>query len=135
MKEYPYSTVFGWEGDEGLGEFLIQQIIKGEKTATCAPKEAYTVEELEETWSMVGNYATVRDKYGNAHCNIYTKEVFETSFGNPDPRLVEGEGFGTDAKAFQEAHHRAWASAQEDGLFNVNEDTVLVVELFRLAEE
>ena len=26
-----YQMIFGWEGDHGIGEMLIQQILKGEK--------------------------------------------------------------------------------------------------------
>lgn len=31
MKIYELKSTFGWEGDEGLGEQLIQQILAGEK--------------------------------------------------------------------------------------------------------
>jgi uncharacterized protein YhfF len=38
IKVHKFKTVFGWENDHGIGEQLIQQIISGEKTATCAQK-------------------------------------------------------------------------------------------------
>lgn len=31
MKIYKLKSTFGWEGDDGLGEQLIQQILAGEK--------------------------------------------------------------------------------------------------------
>ena len=122
--------VFGWENDNGIGEKLIQQILIGEKTATCAPKEEYSEDELEEMFEPVGKVFTVFDKEGNARCNVKLKEVFETTFGNPDLRLVRGEGNGEDIKTFQEEHKAAW---QNIGI-ELKEETVLVVELFELAD-
>gem|GEM_PF-3828295 len=43
MRVYPDRTVFGWPGDNGLGERLIMQILRGEKTATCSLRETYTL--------------------------------------------------------------------------------------------
>lgn len=48
MKIYKLKSTFGWEGDDGLGEQLIQQILAGEKTATCAPKSLYSKDELRD---------------------------------------------------------------------------------------
>ncbi|OYD08994.1 ASCH domain-containing protein [Paludifilum halophilum] len=127
----PFTTVFGWEGDRGLGEKLIQQILRGEKTATCAPKEAYTEEELREIDESVGKGVTVLDKHHQPRCHIRMKEVFETPFGNPDPRLVAGEGNGEDVRQFQEDHRQAWAEEIAKG-FHLHDQTVLLVELFEL---
>ncbi len=46
VKVHHYKMIFGWEDDHGIGEMLIQQILKGEKTATCAPKEEYSEKEM-----------------------------------------------------------------------------------------
>lgn len=75
-----YKMSFGWENDNGIGETLIQQILKREKTATCAPKGEYSAEELAETYETVGEIVTVFDKEGNARCNVRMKEVFENFF-------------------------------------------------------
>lgn len=48
MKVYPDKTVFGWPGDNGLSERLITKVLRGEKTATCSLKQAYTPEELNQ---------------------------------------------------------------------------------------
>ena len=49
-----YRLEFGWEGDGGLGERLIREIMDGEKTATCAPRSDYTEEELAEVAASQG---------------------------------------------------------------------------------
>ncbi len=121
---------FGWNGDNGIGERLIAQIIEGTKTATAGPLSLYTQAELADLRQSVGKPVTVTDKSGNPRCNIRITEVFETTFGNPDPRLVAGEGYGTDVRAFQLAHEQAWADLAAQGLLKLNVETILVVELF-----
>jgi uncharacterized protein YhfF len=133
IKVHNFKTVFGWEGDNGLGEQLIQQILSGEKTATCAPKEAYSEEELKEVYQTVGEMVTVFDKDDNPRSNIKVLDVFETTFGNPDLRLVQGEGNGNNVQEFQENHRIAWKEDIDNGL-ELNDHTILIVELFELAE-
>lgn len=124
---------FGWEGDEGLGETLIAQIIEGTKTATCAPKAAYTDDELAAVYASVGRITTVVDKAGTPRCTIRTLEVFETTFGDPDPRLVQGEGNGANVQAFQHDDIQAWNGLATEGP-PLRDDTVLIAEIFELAE-
>lgn len=131
-KLYPNKSYFGWENDNGMGEELIQQIIKGQKTATCSPKELYTDKELEELLVMKEQYVTVMNKNDEPRCNIYMIEIFETTFGNPDIRLIEGESFSNDNNidTFKEQHKRNWGKLIENG-FELNENTVLMVEVFK----
>lgn len=131
VKATPYKMMFGWEHDNGIGEMLIRQILKGEKTATCAPKEEYSEQELGETYEPVGKIVTVYDKEGIARCHVKLKEVFETTFGNPDPRLVQGEGNGDNVHQFQEDHRLAW----KDLTIELQDETILVVELFELVQD
>ncbi|RUT46455.1 hypothetical protein EJP82_11420 [Paenibacillus anaericanus] len=128
VEESKYKMIFGWENDNGIGEMLIQQILNGEKTATCAPKEEYSEKELLETYEPVGEILTVYDKEGIPRCNVRLIEVFETTFGNPDLRLVRGEGDGDDVNKFQEDHRLAW----KDINVELKDETVLIVELFEL---
>ncbi|MFC0611845.1 ASCH domain-containing protein [Scopulibacillus daqui] len=134
MKESKYKSVFGWDGDNGLGERLIRRILDGKKTATCAPKEAYTKGELKETYKSAGKVVTVYDKDNQPRCNIKITDVFETTFGSPDLRLVIGEGYGTSIQQFQEDHRQAWKDYTENG-FRLNDETILVVELFELVKD
>lgn len=133
MRVHSRKTQFGWKGDVGLGERLISQIIRGEKHATCAPKEIYSKEELEETLERAGKPVTVVDQYDRPRCNILCTEVFETTFGHPDIRLVEGE-CEENAESFRKSHREAWKELVAKGL-NLDDETVLVVELFELAAD
>lgn len=130
---YPDRSQFGWPGDNGLGERLIGQILRGDKTATCSPKEGYTQAELAELLGTKGKVVTVVDQLGHAHCNIRIIDVFETTFGSPDPRLVRGEGLGEDSAEFQAVHRTAWAAEVAQGM-RLDQQTVLMVELFERVE-
>ncbi|MCY8315514.1 ASCH domain-containing protein [Bacillus vallismortis] len=135
MKIYELKSTFGWEGDDGLGEQLIQQILAGEKTATCAPKSLYSKDELSEVYQTAGQLVTVYDKDGNPRCNIKVTDVFETTFGAPDMRLVKGEGNEERIEEFQKDHLMAWAELIQNGELELNEDTVLITELFKLVHD
>ncbi len=132
MHVYEVKSYFGWEGDEGLGERLIQQILAGAKTATCSFKIEYTPEELDALLATRGEMATVMDKDGNPRCNIRVKDVFETTFGNPDRHLIGGEGYGEDVARFQADHAEVWRKTLGD--VPLTADTPLMVELFELVE-
>ncbi|MCO4851416.1 ASCH domain-containing protein [Bacillus vallismortis] len=135
MKIYELKSTFGWEGDGGLGEQLIQQILAGEKTATCAPKSLYSKDELSEVYQTAGQLVTVYDKDGNPRCNIKVTDVLETTFGAPDMRLVKGEGNEDRIEEFQEDHRIAWAEMIQNGELELNEDTFLLTELFELVHD
>jgi uncharacterized protein YhfF len=123
---------FGWPGDDGVGELLIRQIIEGRKTATCGFKSLYTGEELDDVYRGVGELYAASSCGGPVRCVIRVIEAFETPFGEPDPRLVAGEGDGDDVAQFQADHRVAWAAerpGEEPG-----DDELLVVELFELVE-
>ncbi len=47
-------------------------------------------------------------------------------------RLVKGEGNGDRIDEFQEDHRMAWAELIKNGELELNEDTVLITELFEL---
>lgn len=133
MKIHPGKSQFGWENDGGIGERLIQQIMSGIKTATASPKALCSPEELRELYESRGQFLTVTDKDDRPRCNIRIIDVFETTFGKPDSRLIAGEGYGTDIKAFQDSHHRAWDDLFVERSLTLSNETVLVVELFELA--
>ncbi|SCY54430.1 ASCH domain-containing protein [Alkaliphilus peptidifermentans] len=132
MLIYPHKAVFGWDGDNGIGDMLILDITDGKKTATCSFKEEYTELELQELFETKGRIVTVEDHEGIPRCNIRIIDIFETTFGNPDLRLVKGEGNGEDVKKFQEDHRHAWNQTVKDK--KLTDDTLLIVELFELVE-
>lgn len=132
MKVYEYKSTFGWDGDNGVGDRLIQQIIDGIKTATCSFKVLYTVKELDELYRTKGKIVTVVDKNEKPKCNIRIIDIFETTFGKPDMRLVRGEGDGDDVEKFQNDHRIAWENSVTDKI--LTNETRLIVELFELVE-
>ena len=132
MRVYRRKSVFGWQGDRGLGERLIRQILKGEKTATACPKSLYSPAEIEELCESVGHRVTVIDKTGRPRCTILQREVFETRFGAPHPKLFRGEGFNTPEE-FKQAHLHVWDDLLAKAKIKLTDDTRLLVEVFRLA--
>jgi uncharacterized protein YhfF len=135
MKIYIDKSQFGWPDDNGIGERLILQILHEKKTATASPKVLYSEAELKELYGTVGKQSTVIDKDEQPRCNIQILEVFETTFGSPDYRLVRGEGYDKDVEAFRESHRKAWGDLVDSGKLDLNEDTILIVELFELIKE
>lgn len=77
---------------------------------------------------------TVVDKHGRPRCNILQVAVFETTFGAPDPRLVQGEGYAT-AEEFKRVHRHVWDDLLDEIGVQLGDETVLIVELFRLLEQ
>ena len=132
MKITKLTSKFGWEGDGGVGDKLIEQILAGAKTATACPKLFYTPKDLEELYLSVGQLITVTDKDDRPHCVIRQLAVFETSFGKPDPRLVFGEACAS-AEEFRQAHEHVWDDLFAKAASSLRDDTVLIAELFELA--
>lgn len=129
-----YRLEFGWEGDGGLGERLIREVIEGEKTATCAPRSDYTEDELAEVVAARGEVVDVVDEHDTPRCRVRMLAVYETTFGLPAPGVIRGEGFGEDAEAFRRDHREAWAEEMEEEGNPLSDETVLVVEEFELVE-
>jgi len=132
MRLYRRKSIFGWKGDRGLGERLIRQILKGEKTATACPKSLYSPAEVEALRKSVGHRVTVIDKTGRPRCTILQTEVFETRFGTPHPKLVRGEGFNSPEE-FKLAHLHVWDDLLAQAKIKLTDSTRLLVEVFRLA--
>lgn len=127
--ERPQRTIeFGWENDGGVGERLVQQIIDGIKTATCGFKRAYSTEELAEVLTGEGVLYAAAPYGGEPRCVIRVTKVFETPFGDPDPRLVKGEGDGDNVDKFKADHRIAWSA--DFGDEPIPDDEPLMVELF-----
>jgi uncharacterized protein YhfF len=126
---------FGSEGDGGLGDELVRQVLDGTKTATCDLKAFCTEQEVADLDAEPGWIETVVDAAGRPRCNVRVKAVYETTFGSPDPRLVRGEGCGEDSEEFKRGHSR-WFNAvlKEKGLPPLTDDSVLVVWEFELIE-
>lgn len=78
---------FGWFGDGGLGERLIEKILAGRKTATCCP--AYDPEDADLT---VGDVLELTDKHGRARAALTVTRVELRPFSSFDEALAAAEG-------------------------------------------
>ena len=78
---------FGWFGDGGLGERIIQSILDGRKTATTCP--AYDPEDAE---LKVGDVLQVLDKHGKARGTLVVTGIELRAFRDFDARLAAEAG-------------------------------------------
>ena len=78
---------FGWFGDNGLGEKLIQAILAGRKTATACP--AYDPEDAD---LKVGDELQLVDKHGNTRAQLVVTVVELRAFGSFNEDLAHREG-------------------------------------------
>jgi len=134
MRIHERKMRFGSEDDDGLGDRLVQQILDRTKTATCELKAFCTEQEVADLEAEPGWFETVLDSAGRPRCNVRVTAVYETTFGNPDPRLVRGEGCEA-ASEFKRGHGR-WFNAllEKKGLPPLTDDSILVVWQFELIE-
>lgn len=78
---------FGWYGDNGLGEKMIQAILAGRKTATACP--AYDPEDAD---LKVGDELQLVDKHSNVRAHLVVTIVELRTFGSFNEDLAEREG-------------------------------------------
>jgi len=78
---------FGWFGDGGLGERLIQKILAGRKTATCCPSYDPDDADLKE-----GDQLELTDKHGRPRARLVVTKVELRSFESFDDALAQAEG-------------------------------------------
>ena len=78
---------FGWYGDGGLGEKMIQAILAGRKTATACP--AYDPEDAD---LKVGDELQLVDKHGTVRAQLVVTIVELRSFGSFNEDLAQREG-------------------------------------------
>lgn len=78
---------FGWYGDGGLGERMIQTILAGRKSATSCP--AYDPEDAE---LKAGDELQLVDKHGNVRGLLVVTLVELRPFGGFDEALAAREG-------------------------------------------
>lgn len=124
----------GGEGDDGSGELLTQRILAGVKTVLVTPEPLLEDGEREEIEAGVGRPVTLIDPEGDPVANLVVTEVFDTTWGDPDPRLVAGEGFEDDAERYRTVMRPLVAIDLEDEDLELTDDTVLVVEVFEVTE-
>ena len=99
---------FGGPDDGGSGERMVQQVLSGQKTATCDLVCWYTAEDIAAACASVGTLATLSAGDGRPRGQVRITRVYRTPFGNPSPSLVRGEGHGENAEHFKRVHEAFW---------------------------
>lgn len=118
----------GWEGDDGFGELLIERLLAGSLDVLYEPTAVLDDEEIEELRSSVGQELSVFDADGEPRCNVLVLEVFVTTWGDPDPRLVRGDGYENDVEGWRRANRALLEGALEEAGVELDESTELVVQ-------
>ncbi len=78
---------FGWYGDGGLGEKMIDAILAGRKTATACP--AYDPEDAD---LKSGDELELTDKHGRVRGRLVVSAVEHRSYASFDDALARAEG-------------------------------------------
>lgn len=126
----------GFADDDGLGELLLQRLLAGTLTVLWEPVDL--LDDDDEAAAMragVGTLLTVVDEHGEPACNVAVEEVFATTWGEPDPRLVTGEGYRDDVDAWRRFVGPALADGLADEGLELTDDTELLVQRVALAGE
>jgi uncharacterized protein YhfF len=121
-----------WGRDEN-DERLLEEVLAGLKTATCTPKVWY--EELpEEEKSYPGDILEVFTKKGEHRGSIEVTERYDIPFGKITGDVGEkiAKGENTTLEQFIEDHIYSWKEPLAEQGIELNDDTVIVVEHFKL---
>ncbi|WP_375481733.1 ASCH domain-containing protein [uncultured Jatrophihabitans sp.] len=97
---------FGYDGDGGLGDRLVDAVVRGDKTATSS----LAVEYLSgEPLPRVGEVLAVLDSAGRERATVRTTAVTITPLHlvGDDVAFAEGEGYA-DAADWRRGHERFW---------------------------
>jgi uncharacterized protein YhfF len=119
-----------------LRDALVAAILAGQKTATVGLLPEY--EREQEPLPEIGGRAVVVDSQGRGVAVIETTEVRVVRVADVDLAFAidEGEGF-TSVLEWRAAHERFWHGSEMrevlgEPAFEVNDDTLVVAERFRL---
>lgn len=113
---------FGFAGDGGVGNRLLQEVMEGRKTATCLPVLEMSAEMLREVRDAPGKTIVATTPEGDQSCLIRVTRVYETSSGDPAPSMLLGEGYGDDAASFVRDHYAERLASLPDVLGAVREE-------------
>jgi uncharacterized protein YhfF len=128
---------FGYDGDDGLGDRLLQSVLRGGKTATSS----LAVEYLSgDPLPRVGELSALVDSQGAVRGTVETTRVTITPLHmvGDDVAHAEGEGFA-DAVHWRRDHVSFWGDVAElvradagDPAWELREAEPVVVHWFRL---
>ena len=110
-------------------DFLIRQIIRGEKTATASPAHLYQAPDgnYDDGGYEEGDIVDVYDLKERLRCVIQITEVYETKFGEIPEKLWKGE-CNESAREFQKEHLACWSE------FGITSEFSIIANHFKLLE-
>lgn len=124
----------GFEGDDGLGELLLGRLLAGTLRVLWESVALLEETDADEMRDATGEILTVLDSEGEPACNVRVLDVFETTWGDPDPRLVAGEGYGQDADTWRGFAGPALADGLAEEGLDLTDDTELLVQEVEVIE-
>ncbi|WP_453994003.1 ASCH domain-containing protein [Bacillus nitroreducens] len=123
-----------WGRDE-YDERLLEEVLRGVKTVTCTPKVWYDLLPDEEK-SEKGDILQVFTKRNVHKANIKITDFYEIRFGEIQGeignKIAKGENSTLDE--FIEEHIFSWEKALQNDGYELNEDTIIVVEHFEILD-
>ncbi|MFD2046679.1 ASCH domain-containing protein [Ornithinibacillus salinisoli] len=121
-----------WGRDEN-DERLLEEVINGLKTATCTPKVWYDRLPNEEK-SNIGDILEAFTKKGVHRATIEITDFYEIPFGKIEGEIGEkiAKGENSTLEEFVEDHIFSWKEPLEAEGKSLNDDTIIVVEHFKL---
>lgn len=121
-----------------LRDQLVAAVLAGTKTTTTGLRQDYEIEG--EALPVAGTRAAVIDSAGRRVAVIELTEVRVSRLGDVDLNHARDEGEGFDSvAAWRAGHEKYWHGADYRGWvgdpgFTVDDDTLAVLERFRLVE-
>jgi uncharacterized protein YhfF len=134
------TLTFGYDGDGGLGDRLIEAVLRGDKTATSSLAVGYA---SDDALPEVGQRLALVDSRGTTRGTVETTGVVVTPLDlvGDDVARAEGEGFA-DAREWRENHVAFWTelsglirSEIADPSWALQDDEPVVVHWFRLTDD
>jgi uncharacterized protein YhfF len=120
-------------GRDKYDERLLEEVLRGLKTATCTPKVWYDPLPEEEK-SNIGDLFDIYTKAGEHRCTIEITDIYEIAFGDikseAGARIASGEN--STLEEYIKDHIFTWKEPLESEGHAFNANTIIIVEHFKL---
>jgi signal transduction histidine kinase/uncharacterized protein YhfF len=131
---------FGYEGDGGLGEELIQRVLEGRKKATVSLAREW---DLEGGSPKIGQQLPVLDHHGVRRATVEVTRVFALPLGHIGDDVVDAASAGLSTAKDWQAEQRRFYDGCRDEIavllgqpgWRLTEDEPMVITWFKLVAE
>ena len=124
----------GFEGDDGLGDLLLERLKAGTLRVLWEPVDLLEDDEVATMQDAEGVLLTVVDGEGEPAVNVRVTSVFSTTWGDPDERLVAGEGYAGMVEAWRRFAGPTLEAGLADEELDLDDDTTLLVQEVEVVE-